>query len=234
MRILVLGNGKMGREIASLAAARGHEVVAMLGASENPNGEGITPHSVAGVDMVIEFTVPSAARSNVAACLAHGVPVVTGTTGWYEALPVMEALARERGGSLFWAPNFSLGVALVVETARRMGALFARQPQFDAHVVETHHAAKKDAPSGTASAIARAASTALGRPIPITSVRVGHVPGTHTLTFDGAFEQVTLTHLARDRRVFAEGALVAAEWLVGRRGVFTMKDLLALEAPEAR
>jgi len=108
------------------------------------------------------------------------------------------------------------------------GRVMQRAPQFDAHVVETHHAAKKDAPSGTAIALERAASSALGRSIPITSVRTGHVPGTHELSFDGPFEQIRLTHTARDRRVFADGALHAAEWVRGRRGVFTMRDVLDL------
>lgn len=228
MRLLIIGDGKMGQAIATLAHARGHDVVAMLGADENAGARAITLELLSTVDAAIEFSEPRAALANVSACLRAGAPVVTGTTGWYDALPEVEAEVRKIGGSLFWSPNFSLGVALAMELARTAGRLFAPHPHFDPHLVETHHAAKKDAPSGTAAALARATQESLGRIIPVTSVRVGHVPGTHTLVFDGPFEQITVTHEARDRRVFADGALRAAEWLVGRQGVFTMRDLLNL------
>jgi 4-hydroxy-tetrahydrodipicolinate reductase len=232
MRVLIVGDGKMGRAIEQLARERGHHVVAVLGEDENAHGARITEALVAQSDVAIEFTEPSAARDNILACLTRGLPIVSGTTGWYDSLPMILAETTRLDGALFWAPNFSLGVALAIEVARAAGALFAAQSQFDAHLVETHHNAKKDAPSGTGAAMARAASDALGRPVPATSVRVGHVPGTHTLILDGPFEQVTLTHEARDRRVFADGALRAAEWLVGRRGVFTMRDLISItEAP---
>lgn len=227
MRILIIGAGKMGRAIEQLARERGHDVVAVLDAAANAGGAGIGARA-GDTDVAIEFTEPAAARANVVACLTNNLPVVAGTTGWYDALPAIEAEVTRRGGALFWAPNFSLGVALVVELARQAGAAFAGQPQFDAHLVETHHRAKKDAPSGTGAAMASATSAALGRDVPITSVRVGHVPGIHTLVFDGPFEQVTLTHEARDRRLFADGALRAAEWLVGRRGIFTMRDLVRM------
>jgi 4-hydroxy-tetrahydrodipicolinate reductase len=125
------------------------------------------------------------------------------------------------------APNFSVGVAVFDRVVAEAARLFGRLDGFDAHLIETHHAAKKDAPSGTAGALATTASAALGRAIPVTSVRTGHVPGTHEVVFDAPFEQVRLVHEARDRRVFAEGALVAARWIVGRRGVFTMADVLS-------
>lgn len=228
MRILLVGDGKMGRMLDALARERGHEVVAMLGVGENPDGSAIGGYR-GRAEVAIEFTEPSSAPRNVTACVEAGIPVVTGTTGWYDALPSVEALVAARGGALFWAPNFSLGVALVIALARQAGLAFARQPQFDAHLVETHHAAKKDAPSGTGAAMAAAAAQGLGRAVPTSSVRVGHVPGTHTLVFDGPFEQVTLTHEARDRRLFADGALRAAEWLPGRTGIFTMHDLVRLQ-----
>jgi 4-hydroxy-tetrahydrodipicolinate reductase len=140
-------------------------------------------------------------------------------------------IAKESGTPMLWAPNFSLGVNVLIELARYAGMMMRSLEGFDAHIVETHHTKKKDAPSGTAMAIAKAASDALDRPIPTTSVRTGSVPGTHELIFDGAFEQLSLTHLARDRRVFAEGALKAADWLVGKKGVFTMRDVLELAPP---
>ena len=133
-------------------------------------------------------------------------------------------------GAVVHAPNFSIGVNLFLAIARAAGRIMRGAPEFDAHIVETHHAAKKDAPSGTAIALQRAAAQTLGRSIPTTSVRTGHVPGTHELSFDGAFEQIRLTHMARDRRVFADGALRAASWVRGKRGVFTMRDVLELGA----
>jgi 4-hydroxy-tetrahydrodipicolinate reductase len=153
---------------------------------------------------------------------------VVGTTGWYDSLPEVSHVATESGTGLLWSPNFSLGVNVLVELARYAGKLMTTLEDFDAHIVETHHSRKLDAPSGTAIAIAKAASDGLGRPIPTTSVRTGSVPGTHELIFDGTFEQLSLTHVARDRRVFAEGALAAASWLIGRKGVFTMRDVLEL------
>ena len=131
------------------------------------------------------------------------------------------------------APNFSIGVAVFDRVVAEAAHLFAQLQGFDAHLIETHHAAKKDAPSGTAGALAKTVSGGLGRPIPVTSIRTGSVPGTHEVIFDGAFEQVRLVHEARDRRVFAEGALVAARWLIGKRGVFTMRDVLSSDSEVA-
>jgi 4-hydroxy-tetrahydrodipicolinate reductase len=160
--------------------------------------------------------------------LRAGVPIVVGTTGWYDELSEITRIAHASGTALLWSPNYSLGVNVLIELARYAGTLMQPLEEFDAHIVETHHARKKDAPSGTAMVIGKAASDALGRPIPTTSVRTGSVPGTHEIIFDGTFEQLTLSHVARDRRVFAEGALTAAEWLIGKNGVFTMRDVLNL------
>jgi 4-hydroxy-tetrahydrodipicolinate reductase len=136
---------------------------------------------------------------------------------------------EEGGGALIHAANFSLGVQLFARLASMAGMLMKAAPAFDAHIVESHHSAKKDAPSGTAAMLEKQLSPALGRAVPITSIRVGSVPGTHEIVFDGPFEQVTLTHTARDRRVFADGALTAAEWLRGRRGIFNLADVLGLD-----
>lgn len=224
VRIAIVGVGKMGRAIAALAPERDFEVVATL--DEAQTREGITRERLAGADVAIEFTMPAAAPANIRALADAGCPVVVGTTGWYDALPEVAAYVRERDAALLWAPNFSLGVNLFQRVVAEAARLFGAVPGFDAHLVETHHTAKKDAPSGTAIALEEAAARALGRPIPITSIRTGSVPGTHEFIFDAPFETVRLEHVARDRRVFAEGALVAARWLHGRRGVFEMKDVL--------
>ena len=140
----------------------------------------------------------------------------------------MTKVANESGAAMLWSPNFSLGVNVLLEVARYAGTLMRELGDFDAHIVETHHSAKKDAPSGTAIALGKAASDGLDRPIPISSIRTGSVPGTHELIFDARFEQLSLNHVARDRLVFAEGALTAAAWLIGKKGVFTMRDVLSL------
>jgi 4-hydroxy-tetrahydrodipicolinate reductase len=224
--VALIGMGKMGRALAALAPDRGFRVVAELDPAR-PGYAGITRESLAGAQVAIEFTTPAAAPANARACAAAGCPVVVGTTGWYDQLPSVAAEIERVGGAILTAPNFSVGVAVFDRVVAEAARLFAQLDGFDAHLVETHHAAKKDAPSGTAGALARTASAALGRAIPVTSIRIGHVPGTHEVVFDAPFEQVRLVHEARDRRVFAEGALVAARWLVGRRGAFTMADVLS-------
>ncbi|MEO8579916.1 MAG: dihydrodipicolinate reductase C-terminal domain-containing protein [Gemmatimonadales bacterium] len=228
--IAIIGDGKMGQAIRDLALEKGWLVTAVIGERESADGVGISKRSLGEPDVAVEFSQPGAAVANISACLREGVPVVAGTTGWYDALSEVTRLANETGTPLIWSPNFSLGVNVMIELARYAGTLMRTLEDFDAHIVETHHSKKKDAPSGTAIAIAKAASDALGRPIPTTSVRTGSVPGTHELVFDGTFEQLSLMHLARDRRVFAEGALKAADWLVGKKGVFTMRDVLELPA----
>jgi 4-hydroxy-tetrahydrodipicolinate reductase len=229
-RLAVIGDGKMGRAVAQLAEAHGFEVVALLGESQvAPHG--ITRALLDNADVVIEFTVPASAAKNVRQCLALGVPVVCGTTGWDEERAAVEREVAASGtGALLWAPNFSLGVhvfARIVEHAARLIA--QANAGFDAAQIETHHAAKLDAPSGTARLLAQRVALGLGHEILTTSVRTGSVPGTHEILFDAPFEQISLTHIARDRRVFAAGSLTAARWLVGppqRCGVFTLDHLL--------
>ena len=229
VRLALIGMGKMGHALDALSGERGFTVVARIDPSADDYA-GVTTASLSGAQVAIEFTMPEAVVENVHACLRARCPVVVGTTGWYDRLPELTREVQAAGGAMLTAPNYSLGVAVfdrvVAEAARLFGAL----PGFDVHLIETHHAAKKDAPSGTAGLLAKSAERAGRRPVPITSVRTGSVPGTHELVFDAPFEQVRLVHEARDRRVFAEGALAAARWLVGRRGVFTMQDVLSTPA----
>lgn len=226
LQVAVIGDGKMGRTVAQLAQERGWTVCAMLDSEHNRDGAGITRRALGDPDVAIEFTEPGAAVANILACIAANVPVVVGTTGWYEALPTITEQADEAGAAVLWAPNFAVGVNLFVELARQAGRIMSVAPDFAAAIVETHHSAKKDAPSGTALAIVTAMAEKLGRTVPVTSVRTGSVPGTHEVIFDGPYEQMTLRHEARDRRVFADGALRGAEWLIGKKGVFTMRDVL--------
>lgn len=229
LRLAVIGDGKMGRAVAMLAVEHGFEVVVLLGEAQVVPG-GITKALLGGSDVAIEFTVPAHAAANVRGCVACGCPVVSGTTGWDAERAAVETEVRRQGGALLWAPNFALGVhafARIVEHAAR--AVSAAKAGFDAQIVETHHKAKLDAPSGTARLLAQRAARALGHAPPIASVRTGSVPGTHEVVFDAPFEQIRLEHTVRDRRVFATGALAAARWLVGKRGVFTLDDLLGTE-----
>jgi 4-hydroxy-tetrahydrodipicolinate reductase len=223
--IAVIGDGKMGRTIAQMVQERGWHLTAMLDAEHNQGGVGITRRALGDPDVAIEFTEPASAVPNIMACLHEGVPLVVGTTGWYASLPIITEAVEEEGGSLLWAPNFSVGVAAFVELAREAARIVSKSG-FSAALVETHHSAKKDAPSGTALAISNAMKEELGAELPVTSIRTGSVPGTHELIFDAPFEQIVMRHEARDRRVFADGALRAAEWLRGKKGVFTMRDVL--------
>jgi 4-hydroxy-tetrahydrodipicolinate reductase len=206
----VFGRGRMGSLVSAMAPDAGFVLVGFEAAQ-----------------VAIEFTVPTAAPGIIRRCLAAGLPVVSGTTGWDAERAAVEAEVRASKGALLWAPNFALGVHLfgqvVEEAARRF---LVADAGFDAHLIETHHTKKLDAPSGTAKSLGQRIERAGGRAVPITSVRTGSVPGTHEVVFDAPFEQVRLVHEARDRRVFAAGALTAARWLVGRRGVHTLDDLL--------
>jgi 4-hydroxy-tetrahydrodipicolinate reductase len=223
-RVALIGMGKMGRAIADLAPSRGWDVVAAL--DEAHTKSGITQEMLNAADVAIEFTTPEAAPKNIRGVVAAGVPIIVGTTGWYNEFDDVRRDIESNNGALLAATNFSLGVNIFEQIAAFAAKLLANAPGFEAHLIETHHSAKKDAPSGTAATLEKAASAAYGKSIPITSVRVGAVPGTHEFIFDSPFEQIHLEHIARDRRVFAEGALVAAAWLVGKRGVFSMKDVL--------
>lgn len=225
-RLAIIGLGKMGHVIEQLAPERGFQVARRV----DPVGGDVrelTADALKGVDVAIEFSTPQSAPQNARACIEAGCPVVVGTTGWYDQRAAIETLARDRKGALLIAPNFSIGVAAFTEIAKVASRLLKSAPGFESHIIETHHSAKKDAPSGTAANIQKAAQPEWGRDIPIASVRVGSVPGTHELIFDAPFEQIRLEHVARDRRVFADGALLAAKWIIGKRGVFTMSDVLA-------
>jgi 4-hydroxy-tetrahydrodipicolinate reductase len=217
----------MGREVEALALERGITVVARLDVEEMAERRGAM-EALKGAEVAVDFTTPDAAVGNIELCLEAGCPVVVGTTGWYDQLDAVRTKVARAHGALLHAPNFSVGVALLKALSERAGELLAGLDSFDVHITDTHHAAKKDAPSGTALLLKSALDRA-GLDAPITSIRTGQVPGRHEVCIDGAYEQVLLVHEARSRRVFADGALRAALWLRGRTGVFTMDDVLRLE-----
>ena len=228
--LAIIGLGRMGVAVAERARAAGWEPVAMIGSSGNGGGSGISRATLNGAGVAIEFTTPDAAPSNVRALLAAGCAVVSGTTGWATDLEVLAREVRTKGGALLHSPNFSVGAAVLSLVSERAAEVLATHSAFQPHIVETHHDAKVDAPSGTALMLASVMKPRLGRSIPITSIRVGAVPGTHSVILDAPFEQLRLEHDVRDRRVFADGALAAARWIVGRSGVFGMRDFLSTEA----
>jgi 4-hydroxy-tetrahydrodipicolinate reductase len=225
-RLAILGLGKMGREVEGVAKERGVEVVARLDVAE-VRDRSAAKAALGRAQVAVEFTTPDAAVSNIDLCLEAGVPIVVGTTGWYDQLDRVRARVEKYDGALLFAPNFSLGVALVRALCVKAGQLLQGMEGFDVHITETHHAQKKDAPSGTALLLRDALGEA-GSGVQITSVRTGNVPGHHEIAIESTYETVVVSHDARSRRIFADGALKAALWLRGRRGVFTMDDVLEL------
>ncbi len=231
MRLLLIGYGRMGRLVDELSASYGCRVAGRLDVDNNAGGSGITADAVEGVDVAIDFSIPGAVAENLPRLANHGVNLVVGTTGWGAHEAEMRRIAADAGVGVVAAANFSLGVNLFLALTERAAELFAARPEFGAYVHELHHAAKIDAPSGTALAL-RDAMTRRGYAsrIDMASSRAGSAPGTHTVAFDGPVESIALTHATRDRSTFARGALEAARWVQGRQGWFSMRDVLGLQA----
>lgn len=225
MRIILLGYGKMGRTIERLALAAGDEIVACISSAQVSQ---LTNELLTSADVVIEFTQPEAAVDNILRCFAAGVPVVSGTTGWFDQLPLLEQAAQQQAGSLVWASNFSVGVNLFFEMNRSMAAIMAKYPEYTVSIEETHHTQKKDSPSGTAKTLlAHLQSFYPTQAIPVIDHRIDPVIGIHTTHYTSAIDSLHFTHEAHSRDGFAAGALMAAKWLLGKKGVFTMKDVLS-------
>ena len=216
--------------IESLAGDFGCEVAGVIDPQHAQGADGPESPRWNGVDVAIDFSTPDSVVKNVPVLAGRGISVVIGTTGWQNDEAAIRRAVADTSVGIVSAANFSTGVILFEALVARAAALFSGHPEFGAWLNEVHHHTKKDAPSGTANTLEKAAARAWGRDIPITSVRTGSVPGTHEIVFDAPFEQIHLEHIARDRKVFAEGALVAAAWLIGRRGVFTMRDVVATPA----
>ncbi len=234
LRIAIVGYGKMGRSIERLAAEHDCETARIFRSTENADAVALNRASLTAIDVAIEFTTPQAAPQNVLRLIEAGVPVVTGTTGWIADLPLIRELTQSKDGSVVWGPNFSVGLhhfrATVAEAARR----FAREESYGAWGWEIHHAAKKDAPSGTLLALAEDISrSGYARSVSLSASRAGAVPGTHEIGFDSAEDTITLRHTARSRDGFARGALRAARWLAGKKGFFEFREIVD-ELPLAR
>jgi 4-hydroxy-tetrahydrodipicolinate reductase len=225
VRILILGYGRMGKLVESLSPEYGIEVAGTVDIAEADR-----PETWPAADVAIDFTTADAVRDNVRRLGDRHVNIVIGTTGWAAHEAEVRRIAQENGIGVVAAPNFALGVNLFAALVERAAELFGPQPAFGAWIHEAHHAAKRDAPSGTAIMLEAAMRGAYDRTIDVSSTRAGAIPGTHTIGFDAPGETITLTHTARDRSGFARGALEAARWVHGRSGWFTMKDVLALRA----
>jgi 4-hydroxy-tetrahydrodipicolinate reductase len=230
VRILLVGYGRMGRLVAELAPQYACEVAGIVDPLSPHHGGAIDDDRWRDADVAIDFSAAEAVPVNLPALARRGLNTVVGTTGWQQHEPDLRRTVEECGIGVVAAPNFSVGVVLFEAVVAGAAKLFAAQNDVGAWLHEAHHAAKKDAPSGTALLLKRAMEGAgYRRPIDVSSTRAGHIPGWHTIGFDGPAESITLSHAARDRSAFARGALQAAAWLGGRRGWFTMHDVLGLE-----
>jgi 4-hydroxy-tetrahydrodipicolinate reductase len=229
MKILLVGHGKMGQLVGSLAPQYGCEVAGVIDPGSPLHGGGPDAATWDGVDVAIDFSTPDSVIANAQALAGRGISLVIGTTGWSQHEAALRKTIADAGVGIVAAPNFSTGVVLFEAIVGHAAKLFAPQQEFAAFIHEAHHSAKKDAPSGTALLLRKSMEQAgFARPIDVSATRAGFIPGTHTIGFDGPAETITLTHTARDRTAFARGALAAAQWVHGKRGWFTMKDVLGV------
>jgi 4-hydroxy-tetrahydrodipicolinate reductase len=220
MKLAIVGYGKMGRMIEALAPEYGFEIHARVDLDDDLA-------AVKGADVAIEFSTPDAAVGNVEGLAALGVATVVGTTGWLAEMARVRAAVEASGTGLVWSPNFSIGVNVFSRLVREAAALLADEPQYGAWAWEIHHSTKKDAQSGTLIKLVNDMKSAgFERPIDVSSNRAGAHPGTHEIGFDSAADTITLRHSARSREGFARGALKAAQWIPGKKGVFEFSDIL--------
>lgn len=228
LRLALLGHGKMGVALEQLAPVRGFEVRLVLDEYSNREGAGLVREKFQDVDVCIEFTTPGAVLDNIRRVAELGVNLVVGTTGWTQNLNDVRGIVERSGIGMVYAANFSMGAQLFFRAAEQVSRVFAGFPMYEPYITETHHRFKKDAPSGTALELKRRVRPTLGdREIAIGSVRAGYVPGTHELGFDSEADSVILRHTARGRQGFAEGALYAARWVMGKKGLFAFADLFS-------
>ena len=223
MRILVLGRGKTGALVVEVAKERGHEVRS-LASQDNQDGRGLTPELLRQVDVVIDFTTPHAVIANIIRCAEGGVPVVVGTTGWLQHLEKVRELVAERKAAFLYGPNFSVGVNLFFKAVRALAPAMSKG--YRANIVEKHHAQKKDKPSGTAATIQKILESGSDQKVEIASLREGDTVGMHLVVLDSANDTILVTHDAKSRLGFAEGAVRAAEWIKGKTGFYEFPEIV--------
>ena len=225
--VAIVGYGKMGRLVEQLAPSFGFEVSARINGAENPAGAGLSRESLAGAEVAIDFSTPQAAPENILRLAWLGVNVVSGTTGWYDALPTVRESVLAAGTALVWGPNFSIGVNIFLQTVGHAAALLSRYPDYEAWGWEIHHAAKRDAPSGTLKKLAEVVrANGYEGEVNLACNRAGTIPGTHEIGFDSGSDTITLRHTAHSRDGFARGALQAARWIDGKKGVYEFRQIL--------
>lgn len=226
MKLALLGYGAMGQLVASQARAAGDQIGATLTSKDSARSSDEMAALLREHDAAIDFSVGSAVVTHVEACVRGGVPLVQGTTGWKDHEADARRIVVEHSGAMVYGANFSIGVNVFYRIVERAAKLFAALEQYEPFIEEQHHSRKLDAPSGTALRLKSLMTEHLKGPIPIASTRAGHIPGTHRVGFDSAADQITLTHMARSREGFAAGALMAARWIVGRKGVFEFSEVI--------
>ncbi len=227
LNLALLGHGKMGSAVARIAPERGFNLRLILTIESNPDGVAVTEENFRGIDVAIDFTQPDVVVENIRRVARLGVSLVVGTTGWDDRLAEVEKIVAESGIGLVHGANFSIGVQLFYRLAREAARIFAPYSMYEPYIVEAHHKFKKDAPSGTALELKRRIEPQLpSREIPTSSVRGGYIPGMHELGFDSETDSVTVRHNARSRQGFAEGALYAARWVTGKKGMFGFDKVL--------
>jgi 4-hydroxy-tetrahydrodipicolinate reductase len=238
MKIALIGYGKMGRAIERIAIARGHEIVLKI---DLDNAFDLTPENLSKANVGIEFTGPESAASNLFKCADSGIPVVCGSTGWLEQYPAVAKAFEKKGSAFLYASNFSIGVNIFFELNKKLASLMAPHPEYAIEMREIHHTQKRDAPSGTAITLAEQAMTEISalkkwvnRPaqspgeLPILSERIDPAPGTHLVKYHSETDDIEIIHTAHSRDGFASGAVLAAEFLNGKKGIFSMRDVLRL------
>jgi 4-hydroxy-tetrahydrodipicolinate reductase len=238
MNIALIGYGKMGHTIETVALRRGHRIGLVI---DWDNRHELTGEKLTGCDVAIEFTGPQSAAENLLGCFRAGIPVICGSTGWLERWDEVKKQCEDSHGALLYASNFSIGVNIFFEINRQLAAIMSNHPEYNIYMEEIHHTHKKDAPSGTAITLAEdilrvnknktgwvSGETEEPGKLPITSKRIDPAPGTHTITYESEIDRIDITHTAHSREGFAYGAVLAAEFLAGKKGIYSMKDVLKL------
>lgn len=226
MKIALIGYGAMGKLIKTLAEEKGHPTTVIIDDADAGLSAAETAEKLKGVDVAIDFSLADAVRRNVEACVLAGVPIVEGTTGWNDQREEIERIVQDGGGSMVFGANFSVGVNLFYRIVDFASELFAGFPEYEAFIEEQHHSTKKDAPSGTALKLKKIVSRHITEDFSVSSTRAGNIPGTHRLGFDGTGDQILLEHSARSREGFAAGAILAAEWIVGKKGFYDFNQIM--------
>lgn len=219
MRFALLGYGAMGKLIESLAKQAGDEIALIVDEFNNPQDAELID-KLRGIDAAIDFSIADAVKRNVSVCVKAGVPIVVGTTGWLKELDAIKAIVTQGNGALVYGANFSIGVNIFYRVAQIASEMLSKVSGYEPYIHEAHHSRKKDAPSGTGLKLKEIVAKSFPKQFSVSSTRAGHIPGTHEVGFDSAADTITLTHQARSREGFASGAIWAAKWIKGRKGVY--------------